>query len=64
MSRTRIIVEYVVDNEDWTEQEFEDNQDTERTLEITQDMLEDLILQNSNLQPGEFIDSISRITKT
>jgi hypothetical protein len=64
MSRTRIIVEYIIDNEDWSEQEFEDNQDTERTLEITEDMLEDLILQNSNLQPGEFIDSIIRITKT
>lgn len=64
MSRTRIIVEYIIDNEDWTEQEFEDNQDISRTLEITEDMLHDLILQNSNLESGDFVDSIIRITKT
>jgi hypothetical protein len=64
MSKTRIVVEYIIDNEDWTEQEFEDNQDIERTLEITEDMLHDLIMQNSNLKSGDFVDSIIRITKT
>jgi hypothetical protein len=58
MSRVRIILEYIVDNEDWTDQEFEDNQDVERTLEITDEMLRGLILQNISFKPGDFIDQI------
>ena len=58
MSKVKIVLEYVIDNEDWSDQEYEDNQDIERTLEITEEMLRALILQNVELQPGEFIDQI------
>jgi hypothetical protein len=63
MSKLRIIVEYVVDNDNWTEQEFEDNQDIERTFHITEEMLMDLIQQNVELEEGNFVSMISRITK-
>lgn len=63
MSKLRIIVEYVVDNDDWTEQEFEDNQDIERTFHITEEMLIDLIQQNVELEEGNFVSMISRVTK-
>ena len=58
MSKVKIVLEYIIDNEDWTDQEYEDNQDIERTLEITEEMLRALILQNVELQPGDFIDQI------
>jgi hypothetical protein len=58
MSKVKIVLEYIIDNEDWTDQEYEDNQDVERTLEITEEMLRALILQNVELQPGDFIDQI------
>ena len=58
MKNVRIILEYIIDNEDWSDQEYEDNQDVERTLEITDEMLRALILQNVELQPGDFIDQI------
>lgn len=63
MSKLRIIVEYVVDNDNWTEQEFENNQDIERTFHITEEMLIDLIQQNVELEEGNFVSMISRITK-
>lgn len=63
MSKLRITVEYVVDNDNWTEQEFEDNQDIERTFHITEEMLIDLIQQNVELEEGNFVSMISRITK-
>jgi hypothetical protein len=59
MKNVRIILEYIIDNEDWSDQEYEDNQDVERTLEITDEMLRALILQNVELQPGDFIDQIT-----
>ena len=58
MSKVKIVLEYIIDNEDWSDQEYEDNQDVERTLEITEEMLRALILQNVELQPGDFIDQI------
>ena len=58
MSKVKIVLEYIIDNEDWTDQEYEDNQDIDRTLEITEEMLRALILQNVELQPGDFIDQI------
>lgn len=58
MKKVRIVLEYIIDNEDWSDQEYEDNQDVERTLEITDEMLRALILQNVELQPGDFIDQI------
>jgi len=58
MKNVRIILEYIIDNEDWSDQEYEDNQDIERTLEITEEMLRALILQNVELQPGDFIHQI------
>ena len=58
MSKVKIVLEYIIDNEDWSDQEYEDNQDVERTLEITDEMLKALILQNVELQPGDFIDQI------
>ena len=58
MKNVKIILEYIIDNEDWSDQEYEDNQDVERTLEITDEMLKALILQNVELQPGDFIDQI------
>jgi hypothetical protein len=58
MKNVRIILEYIIDNEDWSDQEYEDNQDVERTLEITDEMLKALILQHVELQPGDFIDQI------
>lgn len=63
MSKLRIIVEYVVDNDNWTEQEFEDNQDIERTFHITEEMLIDLIQQNVELEEGNFVSMVSSITK-
>ena len=63
MSKLRIIVEYVVDNDNWTEQEFEDNQDIERTFHITEEMLIDLVQQNVELEEGNFVSMISRVTK-
>ena len=58
MSKVKIVLEYIIDNKDWSDQEYEDNQDIERTLEITEEMLRALILQNVELQPGDFIDQI------
>ncbi len=58
MKNVRIILEYIIDNEDWSDQEYEDNQDIERTLEVTDEMLRALILQHVELQPGDFIDQI------
>lgn len=59
MKNVRIILEYIIDNDAWSDQEYEDNQDVERTLEITDEMLRALILQNVELQPGDFIDQIT-----
>lgn len=59
MSKLRIIVEYVIDNDSWTEQEFEDNQDIERTFHITEQMLIDLIHQNVELGEGNFVSMIN-----
>ena len=58
MSKVKIVLEYIIDNEDWSDQEYEDNQDVERKLEVTEEMLRALILQNVELQPGDFIDQI------
>lgn len=63
MSRVRIILDYCLDNDDWTEQEFEDNQDIERSFYITEQMLIDLIHQNIELSPGDYVHSIGSITK-
>lgn len=52
-----IKIEYIVDNESWTEEEFEANQDIDREFFITEDMIIDLIKQNSNLGLGDFIHS-------
>ena len=58
MSKVKIVLEYIIDNEDWSDQEYEDNQDVERKLEVTEEMLRGFILQNVELQPGDFIDQI------
>jgi hypothetical protein len=63
MSRIRITLDYCLNNEDWTEQEFEDNQDIERIFHITEQMLIDLIHQSIELSPGDYVHSIGSITK-
>lgn len=63
MSRVRIILEYCLDNDDWTEKEFEDNQDIERTFHITEQMLIDLVHQSIELSPGDYVHSIGSISK-
>jgi hypothetical protein len=53
-----IKVEYIIDNDNWTEEEYEQNQDIDREFIITWEMIENLILQNSNLEPGDYLDTI------
>lgn len=63
MSRVRVILDYCLDNDDWTEQEFEDNQDIERSFHITEQMLINLIQQSIELTSGDYVHSIGSITK-
>lgn len=54
----KIKVRYILDNEDWSDAQYEDAQDIENEFEITEDMIVDLILQNSNLEKGDYIESV------
>jgi hypothetical protein len=53
-----IKISYVLDNDNWSDSEYEDNQDIEREILITKEMLIDLIERNVTLEPGTFIDTL------
>jgi len=56
--KDNIRVEYVLDNDDWSDKDFDKAQDEDRIFTITKDMIIDLIEQNCNLDKGDYITSI------
>ena len=56
--RDKITVEFVLDNDSWSDEEFNKAQDKDNIFIITKDMIEDLIYQNCNLEKGDYIQSI------
>jgi len=54
----KITVSYILDNDNWTDKQFEDNQDTENLFEITEEMIKDLIRENVKLGEGDWIDQV------
>ena len=56
--RDSIRVEYVLDNDAWSDKDFDKAQDEDRVFTITKDMIIDLIEQNCNLDKGDYITSI------
>lgn len=56
--RDSVRVEYVLDNDDWSDKDFNKAQDEDRIFTITKDMIIDLIEQNCNLDRGDYITSI------
>ena len=53
-----IEIRYILDNVNWSDSEYEDNQDIERKILITKNMLIDLIERNATLEPGTFVDEL------
>jgi hypothetical protein len=56
--RDKITIDYVLDNDNWSDEDFNKAQDVDRQFIITKDMIEDLICQNCNLEKGDYISSI------
>lgn len=56
--KDKITIDYVLDNDSWSDEDFNKAQDVDRQFIITKDMLEDLIYQNCNLEKGDYISSI------
>jgi len=54
----KIKVRYILDNKDWTDAQYEDDQDIENEFEITEEMIIYLIRQNSNLEKGDYVESV------
>jgi hypothetical protein len=52
-------IQYVLDNDNWTEKQFNKAQDCDNTFVITEEMIIDLINQNCNLEDGDFVCSIN-----
>lgn len=59
----RIKVEYILDNNNWSDDEFEKAQDTDNHFYITMDMISDLIHQNVSLNEGDFVSEITNIKR-
>jgi len=53
--RDSIRVEYVLDNDAWSDEDFDKAQDEDRIFTITKDMIIDLIEQNCKLDKGDYI---------
>jgi hypothetical protein len=51
-------IRYYLDNNAWTDEQFEDAQDIENVFTITEDMIVDLIRGRVELEPGDFISEI------
>ncbi len=62
--RLKIKVRYILDNENWSDGQYEDAQDIENEFEITEDMIVDLIRQNSNLEKGDYVESVYYVSKS
>lgn len=56
--RDSIRVEYILDNDVWSDKDFDKAQVEDRVFTITKDMIIDLIEQNCNLDKGDYITSI------
>ena len=50
---------YILDNPNWTDAEYEDAQDIDRVFILTEDMIIDLIRQSVKLEDGCYIESVS-----
>lgn len=53
-----IKITYILDNDNWSDIEFEEAQEKTNVFVITEDMLKDLILQNVKLDIGNYPDQI------
>lgn len=56
-----IKIEYILDNDAWSEEEFQDAKD--KIFIITEGMIEDLIYQNEKLQNGDYIHTITQLIR-
>jgi hypothetical protein len=56
--KDKITIDYVLDNDNWSAEDFDKAQDVDRQFVITKDMIEDLIYQNCKLEEGDYISSI------
>ncbi len=50
---------YILDNPNWTDAEYEDAQDIDRVFILTEDMIINLIRQSVKLEEGCYIESVS-----
>ena len=50
---------YILDNPNWTDAEYEDAQDIDRVFILTEEMIIDLIHQSVKLENGCYIESVS-----
>lgn len=56
-----IKVRYYLDNDTWSNEEFEDAGDIKNVFTITGDMINDLIRKRVKLSKGDFISEIERL---
>jgi len=54
-----IKINYILDNPNWTDAEYEDAQDIDREFILTEDMIIDLIHQSVKLDGETYIESVS-----
>lgn len=54
-------IRYYLDNDAWTDEQFEDAGDIENVFTITEDMINDLIRERVKLSKGDFISEIERL---
>jgi hypothetical protein len=47
-----IKVHYIIDNDEWTDEQFNNEQDTDRTFVITREMIQELLEQKVELEKG------------
>ena len=50
-----ITVHYIIDNESWSDEEFNNDQDTDREFIITREMIQELLEQKVELNDGDEI---------
>jgi len=53
-----ITVDYIIDNENWSDEEFDEQQETDRSFIITKEMIIELIQQNVKLNKGDEITEV------
>ena len=56
-----IKIEYILDNNDWSDEQFEDAGDTRNEFTITDEMIKLLIRENVKLKQGDFIAEIYKV---